>query len=326
MDKNTAHPYDRLTPDTLLQAIENAGYHSDGRILALNSYENRVYQIGIEDTSPVIAKFYRPGRWSDDAILEEHVFTCALAEIDIPVVAPLKNEKGQTLFEYQNFRFALYPRRGGRWPSLDTEDNLLWIGRFIGRIHALGAITQFKHRETINVDTFGQRNLDYLSNDDVIPLEYRSHYLDTAQSLLDKMAPFFVLFSEQKEWIRLHGDCHAGNILWTDDHGPHFVDFDDCRNGPVIQDLWMLADTTGLDTPQMALNLIIEGYEEFHPFDYRQLKLIEPLRSLRFIHYSTWLARRWQDPAFPMHFPWFAEPQYWAEQIQLLESQHSKLD
>jgi len=324
MEKNTAHPYDALNPDTLLNAVESAGYQCDGRILALNSYENRVYQIGIEDTSPLIAKFYRPDRWTDDAIQEEHVFTCALADLDIPVVGPLKNEAGHSLFQHQGFRFSLFPRRGGRWPSLDTEDNLLWIGRFIGRIHALGAVTPFHHRETINVDTFGQRNLNFLINNNIIPQEHRLRYLEIAQLVLEKMASVFSLFKEEKEWIRLHGDCHAGNILWTDDHGPHFVDFDDCRNGPAIQDLWMLADTTGFGVPQTALHLIVEGYEEFHPFDYRQLKLIEPLRSLRFIHYSTWLAKRWQDPAFPMHFPWFAEPQYWVEQTLLLETQLAK--
>jgi len=325
MEQNTAHPYDALNPDTLLNAVESAGYACDGRILALNSYENRVYQIGIEDASPVIAKFYRPGRWSDEAIQEEHAFTCGLADIEIPVVAPLKNEAGHSLFQYQEFRFSLSPRRGGRWPSLDTEDNLLWIGRFIGRIHALGAVTKFTHRESINVDSFGQRNLNYLMTNDIIPQEYRSRYFEIAQLLLKKITPIFSLFVEEKKWIRLHGDCHAGNILWTDDHGPHFVDFDDCRNGPAIQDLWMLADTTGFGSPQTALNLIVEGYEEFHAFDYRQYQLIEPLRSLRFIHYATWLAKRWEDPAFPLNFPWFAESHYWAEQIQLLENQLTKI-
>jgi len=325
MEQNTAHPYDALNPDTLLNAVESAGYACDGRILALNSYENRVYQIGIEDASPVIAKFYRPGRWSDEAIQEEHIFTCGLADIEIPVVAPLKNEAGHSLFQHQEFRFSLSPRRGGRWPSLDTEDNLLWIGRFIGRIHALGAVTKFTHRESINVDSFGQRNLNYLMTNDIIPQEYRSRYFEIAQLLLEKIGAIFSLFSEEKEWIRLHGDCHAGNILWTDDHGPHFVDFDDCRNGPAIQDLWMLADTTGFGIPQTALNLIVEGYEEFHTFDYRQYQLIEPLRSLRFIYYATWLAKRWEDPAFPLNFPWFAESHYWAEQIQLLENQLTKI-
>ena len=315
---SSQHPYDALTPDTVLNAVDAAGYRTDGRLLALNSYENRVYQVGVEDGPPLIAKFYRPGRWSDAAIREEHVFTLALAEAEIPAVAPLADENDETLFRHQGFRFALYPRRGGRWPDLENLDNLLWMGRFLGRIHALGAARPFEHRPTLDVASFGHASVDYLRESGVIPDYLREAYFSLARDVLAQVEAAFASAGEYAR-IRLHGDVHPGNILWTDD-GPHFVDFDDARMGPAVQDLWMLLSG---ERAQMTVQLdeILSGYTEFMDFHPRELHLIEALRSLRMIHYSAWLARRWDDPSFPRNFPWFGEPRYWEEQILALREQ-----
>ena len=319
----TGHPYDALTPDTVLNAVDAAGHQTDGRLLALNSYENRVYQVGIEGGQPLIAKFYRPGRWSDAAIREEHVFTLALAEAEIPAVAPLADASGETLFSHAGFRFALYPRRGGRWPDLDDPDKLVWMGRFLGRIHALGAAKPFEHRPTLDVASFGHASVDYLREAGAVPDYLREAYFSLARDVLAQVEAGFARAGDIAR-IRLHGDCHPGNILWTDD-GPHFVDFDDARMGPAVQDLWMLLSG---DRPQMTAQIdeILAGYTEFMDFHPRELHLIEPLRTLRMIHYSAWLARRWDDPTFPMHFPWFGEPRYWEEQILALREQAAAMD
>ncbi len=315
--------YQDLTPDRLLNAVESVGLRCDGRMLALNSYENRVYQLGIEDGAPVVAKFYRPNRWPDEAILEEHAFTLELASREIPVVAPLADEAGHTLHEFEGFRFALFPRRAGRTPELDDPDTLEWVGRFIGRIHAVGAITPFLHRPTLNIESFGDEPLHFLMGHGFIPSDLELSYRSVAEDVLARVRGCYAQ-TARITTIRLHGDCHAGNILWTE-AGPHFVDFDDCRMGPAIQDLWML-----LSGDRAAMNAqllyIIDGYSEFYDFNPAELQLMEALRSLRIIHYSGWLARRWEDPAFKMAFPWFNTQHYWQNQILALREQMAALD
>lgn len=317
-----SHPYDRLSPDLILDAVESAGFEVNGSLLPLNSYENRVLQIGLEERAPIIAKFYRPDRWSDDAILEDHAYSLELASQEIPVVPPLLDDKQQSLFEHQGFRFALYPRQGGRSPNLENPDHLEWIGRFLGRIHAVGTSRPFVHRETLSVDALGWQSLAWLRQSGMLPLETANAYLSLCEDLLTRIDGIFS--SHPFNQLRLHGDCHPGNILWTD-QGPHFVDMDDCRNGPAIQDFWMLLSG---DRQEMTLQLseLIEGYRLFHDFDTRELALIEPLRTLRLIHYSTWLARRWDDPAFPKAFPWFNTGAYWQEQLAILVQQKELLD
>ncbi|MFA7097452.1 MAG: serine/threonine protein kinase [Gammaproteobacteria bacterium] len=318
-----AQPYQDLTPDLILDAVESFGVRVSGSILALNSYENRVYQVGLEEGAPLVAKFYRPGRWSDAAILEEHAFALELAGHEIPVVAPLQDAQGRTLLEYRGYRFALFPRRGGRWPELDNPDNLLWLGRFIGRIHAVGAARPFRHRPALTVESFGTESLHYLMEHGFVPKTLERVYHDLVEDLLGRIRAAFDEAGDVRR-IRVHGDCHPGNILWTD-HGPHFVDLDDCRTAPAIQDLWMLLSG---DRTQMTIQLsdLLEGYEEFHEFDRRELRLIEPLRTLRMIHYSAWLARRWHDPAFPLNFPWFNTEKYWEEQVVFLREQAARLE
>jgi Ser/Thr protein kinase RdoA (MazF antagonist) len=315
-DQNT-HPYEHLSPDVIMNALESIGLEPDGGFLALNSYENRVYQVGIDESAPLIVKFYRPQRWTDDAIREEHRFSLALAAEEIPVVPPIADEQGETLHTHQGFRFSVYTRSGGRWPELENPDNLEWIGRFIGRIHLLGASRTFEHRPNLDLQSFGQEPVDYLLNNDLLPVEIANPYRRVAGQLLDAIRDVFDRTDYRP--IRLHGDCHPGNILWTD-QGPHFVDMDDCRNGPAIQDLWMLLSG---ERNEMALQLsyLREGYDTFAELNCREYALIEPLRSLRMIHYAAWLARRWDDPAFPRAFPWFNTPQYWLDHVNQLELQ-----
>jgi len=322
----SAHPYEALTPDVILDAVDSqallTGGRSDGRQLALNSYENRVYQVGIEDAQPVIVKFYRPNRWTDAAIQEEHDFAESLAQSEIPAVAPLRDDTGNSLFEYAGFRFAIYPRRGGRTPDLEDLDNLVWMGRFLGRIHAIGATEAFQHRPVLDIESFGREPFRYIMSTNVVPGDLHEAYSTLVEDVLKQVQAGFEragVADGKVAQIRLHGDCHPGNILWTDG-GPHFVDFDDARTGPAIQDLWMLLSG---ERAQMTgqIDEILSGYSEFMDFNPRELHLIEPLRTLRMIHYSAWLARRWDDPTFPMHFPWFAEPRYWEEQILALREQ-----
>lgn len=319
---NDVHPYRALTPDTVIDAVESVGYLSDARILTLNSYENRVYQVGIENAQPLIAKFYRPARWSDGQILEEHRFVQELHELEIPSVPPLKNTAGNTLFSFQGFRFALYPRQGGHAPELDNLDNLFILGRFIGRLHAVGKIRSFQLRPTLHVEYFGKNSQQFLLENDFLPVSLRKAYETLTDQLL---AQVHLVFNETHAVsIRLHGDCHPGNVLWRNDI-PHFVDFDDCMNGPAIQDLWMLLSG---DRPTRLAQIaeIIEGYSEFCEFAPRELQLVESLRTLRLMHYAAWLARRWGDPAFPRNFPWFNTDRYWGEHILELREQHAALD
>lgn len=316
-------PYQGLDPDCILNAVESVGYRCNGALLGLNSYENRVYQIGIEDAAPLVAKFYRPARWSDAAILEEHAFSLELAEREIPVIAPLCDAQGKSLHEYAGFRFALFPRRGGRAPELDNSDNLLWLGRFMGRIHAVGAIEAFQHRPTLSVELFGDASYQYILQAGILPRELEVPYRTLVEDVLKQVRRCYGRAGALTH-LRLHGDCHPGNILWTD-AGPHFVDLDDCRMGPAVQDLWMLLSGERRDQT-WQLGDILEGYTEFHDFDPRELNLIEALRTLRMIHHSAWLAQRWSDPAFPPNFPWFGGPRYWEEQILALREQAALLD
>jgi len=314
-----SHPYERLDPDLILDAVASIGLQPDGHLLALNSYENRVLQIGIEEQPPVIAKFYRPLRWSDDAIIEEHGFANELAGQEIPIVAPWQDKSSRTLFSHEGFRFALFPRRGGRAPEPGDLDQLEWIGRFIGRIHLAGQARPFTHRPPLDVASMGWTARDHVLHSPLLPPHEREGYAGASEALLNEIGKRFDAVGAQP--IRLHGDCHHGNILWTD-AGPHFVDLDDCRNGPAIQDLWMLLNgDRGERTVQ--LSAMLDGYSMFHELDPRELALIEPLRGLRMIHYSGWLANRWQDPAFPAAFTWVESPHYWSQHTQDL---HQQLD
>ena len=310
-------PFADLTPDALLTALESTGLRCDGRLLALNSYENRVYQVGIEENLPIVAKFYRPERWGDAAILEEHQFTQELADREIPVVPPLAIN-GQTLHHALGFRFAVFPKQGGRAPELDNPDTLEWMGRFLGRIHAVGALQPFKHRPTLDIKSFGEESRDYLLQNNFIPSDLLEPWQSIVAQALDGVRHAFDRAGDVTN-IRLHGDCHAGNVLWTED-GPHFVDFDDSRMGPAIQDLWMLLSGERGDQTRQ-LSDVLAGYEDFAEFHPRELHLIEALRSLRLIHYSAWLARRWDDPAFPKAFPWFNTQHYWQDRVLELREQ-----
>lgn len=322
MTQNTEIPYENLHPDVILDAVESIGVHCSGSLLALNSYENRVYQVGIEDATPLIAKFYRPHRWSDDAICEEHEFAHELAAQEIPVVAPLIiNEK--TLHHYQEFRFALFPRKGGRPLELDNLDQLEWMGRFIGRLHAVGAVKKFQHRRRLDVTTYGEETYHYLRAHNFIPTYLQANFFPIIETALQKITEIFLQVGEVN-YIRVHGDCHAGNVLWND-AGLQIVDLDDCLMAPAVQDLWMLlsGDKSHIN---LQLDLILEAYSEFFDFNLRELHLIEPLRTLRMLHHAAWLAKRWQDPAFPLNFPWFNTPKYWEEQMRYLSEQNHLLD
>jgi Ser/Thr protein kinase RdoA (MazF antagonist) len=306
------HPYAALTPEVVLDASDAAGFRADGRLLPLNSYENRVYQVWLEDGSSRVLKFYRPGRWSGEQIEEEHAFARELAEREIPVVAPLYTGS------HAGFLFALYPRRGGRTPELDDPKTLEWIGRFIGRIHAVGSTKPFQFRESLNAKTFGDEPRAFLLEGNFIPADLLDAWKAVTDQALTGVRHCYQRAGQIKN-IRLHGDCHPGNILWTPD-GPHFVDLDDARMGPAMQDLWMLlsGDRASMNR---QLSDVLAGYEDFMEFDRRELHLLEALRTLRLIHYSAWIARRWDDPAFPAAFPWFNTQRYWQDRILELREQ-----
>lgn len=315
-------PFSELTPDTVLDSLDSIGLRGDGRLLALNSYENRVYQAGMEEGPPLIAKFYRPARWSDAEILEEHAFVATLAEREIPAV-PALEINGRTLHAFNGFRFSVFTKQGGRAPELDDRDTLEWMGRFIGRIHAIGAIESYRHRPALDIESFGVEPSEYLLAHDFIPSELVEVYRGVVAQVLDGVRRCYDRAGAVKK-LRLHGDCHVGNVLWTD-AGPHFVDFDDSRMGPAIQDLWMLLSGERADMMRQ-LSDILAGYEDFCDFDPRQLHLIEALRTLRLIHYAAWIARRWDDPAFPVAFPWFNTQRYWQDRILELREQIALMD
>ncbi|MCH8104659.1 MAG: serine/threonine protein kinase [Proteobacteria bacterium] len=311
----TEHPYALLTPDVVIAAVESTGRRSDVRIFALNSYENRVYQVGIEDDEPVIAKFYRPGRWTLEQIYEEHRFTQHLYDLEIPVVAPLAIAKGSeapTIASFAGFYFSIYPRQGGRAPELDNLEHLHQLGQFIGRIHTAGIGFPFKHRIDLSMKAYGHDSVAFLLETDFIPHDLRPAYEAISAEILVIIEENTPESSEFRQ-ISLHGDCHPGNVLWRDDR-PHFVDFDDAMTGPAIQDLWMLLSGDRASR-QQQMSEIVEGYELFGEFDTGELRLIEPLRAMRVLNYSAWLAKRWSDPAFPLSFPWFNTPRYWSEHI-----------
>jgi len=312
-----SHPYAALTPEAVLDALATVGLRPDGRLLSLNSYENRVYQVWLDDGQVIVVKFYRPGRWSMEQIREEHAFALELAEREIPVVAPLSFSE-KTLHESESFSFAVYPRRGGRTPNLEDPKALEWIGRFIARIHAVGASTAFHSRPFLNFETFGKEPREWLLKNASIPADVLDSWKAASEQALAMVAACYERAGSVRA-IRLHGDCHPGNILWTPD-GPHFVDLDDARMGPAAQDLWMLlAGDRAAQSLQMRD--VLAGYEQFMEFDRRELHLVEALRTLRLLHYSYWIARRWDDPAFPAAFPWFGSQRYWQDRILELKEQ-----
>lgn len=302
---DAAAPYDALTPDVVLDAVEEGGFATDGRLLALPSYENRVYQIGLEDAVPLVAKFYRPARWSDAAIAEEHAFALELADAELPVVAPLVID-GDTLFEHAGFRYALYPRRGGRAPELESPDHLAWMGRLLARLHGVGARARFRERGAIDADTFIRAAARASIASGLLPARIADAYRERTDALAADIDARFAAIAPRH--IRLHGDCHGGNVLWTDS-GPHFVDLDDARMGPAVQDLWMLAPSP------RALDALLEGYAEFRDFDHAELALVEPLRVMRQVHWAGWVAARWHDPAFPRAFPQVGEARWWEQHL-----------
>lgn len=318
-----------------MDALASVGLYGDGRQLALSSYENRVYQLHLEDGPVVVAKFYRPSRWSEAQILEEHAFSAELMAAEIPVVGPL-TLNGKTLNHFGGFAFSVSPSRGGRPPELDDPDVLEWIGRFLARIHTVGAAKPFVSRPALDLQSFGIESREWLLKNDMVPLDVQSAWAKASQDAIDLIAGFACLtgvkgqkYSEGEpiRRLRLHGDCHPGNILWTPldsptsaGPGPHFVDLDDARSGPAVQDLWMLLSGDRQQRTRQ-LGALVDGYEQFREFDRRETALIEPLRTLRLIHYSAWLARRWDDPAFPINFPWFGSSDYWQGQVQMLEEQ-----
>jgi Ser/Thr protein kinase RdoA (MazF antagonist) len=309
--------YLNLEPDHILATLDELGFRCDGRFLTLNSYENRVYQVGIEDAAPVVAKFYRPGRWTDDAILEEHAFAIELEALEIPVVAPLE-VNGRTLHHTGPFRVSVSPYKGGRAPDLDNSDLMRQLGRLIARIHLAGESGRFAHRPSIDVETYGHASVDYLLDEGFIPHEMADVYAGVTEHVFDEIERSFDRAGSLRE-IRLHGDFHPGNVLVSGEQ-LHIVDLDDCRSGPAVQDLWMfLSGDRAEQTPQ--LDNLLEGYTEFRHFDARELHVVEALRSLRIMHYAAWIARRWEDPAFKTSFPWFDTRKYWDEHILSLREQ-----
>lgn len=324
------HPYAQLTPTHVLDALESVGLYGDGRLLALGSYENRVYQAVLESGERVVVKFYRPGRWSDAQIEEEHAFALELAAAEVPVVAPLVLG-GATLHRHASFVFSVSPWRGGRSPELEDFEVLEWTGRFLARLHNVGATQAFRHRPTLNLETFGHAPRDALLESGCIPPDQRPAWRDACEDALQLIADCAFQTGDTASFslrtattIRLHGDCHPGNVLWTPVEepggGPHFVDLDDARMGPAVQDLWMLLSGDRRQRTQQ-LSALLDGYEQLRPFDRRELALIEPLRTLRQIHYSAWLAQRWGDPIFPINFPWFGSSDYWRGQVSMLREQ-----
>lgn len=327
-----SQPYGDLTPDLTLDALEALGQGVDGRLLALNSYENRVFQVGLAGGGFVVAKFYRPGRWSDAQILEEHAFAQELADAEVPAVPPITLAvdaalaRGPasacgtpaTLGHFGGHRLSVSPRRGGRSPELDDPEVLRWLGRFLARLHGVGARRPFAHRGRLDVTQMGRAARQWLSDHEAIPLDQRSTWLSAADQALDLAQAAFDRIDGLR-WRRTHGDCHPGNVLWTPE-GPHFVDLDDACMAPAVQDLWMLVSGDPQER-QVQLGALMDGYESVADFDWRELALIESLRTLRLVHHSAWLARRWSDPAFPAAFPWFESGSYWGQQTGLLRQQ-----
>ncbi|MCY3812996.1 MAG: serine/threonine protein kinase [Gammaproteobacteria bacterium] len=319
-------PYADLSPATLLDAIDAIGLRADGSVTPLNSFENRVYQFGIDDGEPVVAKFYRPGRWSDAAIEEEHAFMDELDSAEVPCVAPFRHD-GRTLFRHDGFRYAVFPREAGRAPNVEDPAVLRVLGHALGRLHAVGASRQYKHRARLSVETLGRQSVDFLVASGFVDLELLAAYEAVARQLVERIEPTMM----DVPGIRIHGDCHLGNLLMRDDadaplgQRPNFVDFDDTVTGPPIQDLWMLLAGDAVERSRQ-LRELVSAYEAFHDFDTRATRLIEPLRALRMLYHAAWIGRRWADPAFPVAFPAFGETRYWSEHILALKEQLAALD
>lgn len=322
MSESSETPYADLTPDVILDAMEAVGFQPTGGLLELNSYENRVFQLELEDGGFVVTKFYRPGRWSDAQITEEHTFTRELADADLPVVTPIERD-GTSLFHHGGHRFAVYPRQGGHPPNVEDEENLRVLGRTIARIHAVGAVRRFTHRPYLSVDRLGTESRAFLLEHGFLPPDVEPAYASLTEHLLERVREAMDRVRHRDE-RRIHGDCHLGNLLWRGDT-PHFVDFDDCVNGPPIQDLWMLLSGER-EERQAQLGTILDAYETFQDFDPASIALIEPLRTLRIMHHAAWIARRWNDPAFPRAFPTFDTPRYWSEHVLTLREQMAALD
>ena len=321
--ETSSHPYAELSPVTVLEAVESLGYETDARMFPLNSYENRVYQVGINGKPSIIVKFYRPERWTTEQILEEHRYTQELVDLEIPVVPPIDFAQGGTLQQFNNFRFSVFEQFLGRPPELDNLDNLLVMGRFVGRIHAVGALHEFKHRIEFTAQRFSVQSRLFLLENDFLSRDMRPAYETVSQDLVDKIQQRLADHGEVKK-LRIHGDCHPGNVLWKSGT-PNFVDFDDTMTGPAIQDLWMML-SGDRNQRQAQLLELVEGYNEFYNFRASELELVEVMRTMRLMNYAAWLARRWEDPAFPKSFPWFNTERYWAEHIQELREQLFLLD
>jgi Ser/Thr protein kinase RdoA (MazF antagonist) len=320
-DALDATPYDDLVPELVLEAVEALGYHCDGRVLALNSYENRVYRVGLDRGAPLVAKFYRPGRWTDAAIREEHAFSAELRDADLSVVAPLVHD-GDTLHRHDGYRYTLFPTQGGHAPELDHRATLTHLGQTLARMHAVGARVPFVHRGHIDIETHGFEPVDWLLDNQWLPPEIEPVFETVTEALFEHIEAAWER-AGRVATLRLHGDCHPGNILWRDDHA-HFVDLDDCLTGPAIQDLWMLLSGSNADQ-RRQLQWLLEGYRLFRDFDERELHLVEALRTLRLLHFNAWVAKRWDDPAFPLAFPWFEDTRHWESVITQLQEQLAAL-
>lgn len=322
------HPFDALGPDEVLDAVERAGFACDGRMFALNSFENRVYQVGRDGGEPLIAKFYRPGRLSDAEIAEEHGFLAELAGAELPVAAPLALADGRTLMGFRtaqgaHFRVALFPRLRGRAPELESAEHLEWLGRLIARMHLIGARGRFRKRAALGVARLGDAGLKATLDGPLLPAGLRTRYAASGARLLAGVRTRFESVGRLSV-LRLHGDLHPGNLLWNE-AGPLLVDFDDCCEGPAVQDLWMLLPGDD-DGRERALAALVSGYEEFRPFDWTQAALIEALRTLRLLHYGGWLSARHDDPAFPRAFPFATQARFWEDHLITLEQQCERLE
>jgi Ser/Thr protein kinase RdoA (MazF antagonist) len=299
-------PFSGLTPEVVLDAAAAIDLEPDGRLFALNSYENRVYQLGAA-CGQLVLKFYRPARWSDAQIAEEHQFTQELAAAELPVAAPLVIG-GQTLFKYREFRFAAFPWMRGRTPELDAPEARQILGRTLARMHQIGATRDFAVRPRIGVERLGWDARARVLASELLPDALRERYSSVSGALLERVSAAFARAAGTRE-IRIHGDCHLGNLLWNE-RGPVFVDLDDCAMGVRVQDLWMMLAGPPAEQ-QRQWRELLEGYQQFADFDFLEVTLIEPLRALRMLHHAAWVVHRWSDPAFPRAFPWFAEPRYW---------------
>ena len=321
-DSLDAHPlagrFNDLTPEAVLDAVETDDRRCTGRFIILNSYENRVYQLELEDESWVVGKFYRPGRWSKETILAEHEFLFELESVEIPAVCPLRMAES-TVGEINGILFSIFPRVGGRTPDELNDEQVRMLGRLIGRIHNIGALHDTPHRLRLDPVTYGEMNLLWLLDNDCIPAEAREAYAVTATQLIDHIKPMF----QDVPMHRIHGDCHVGNLIGTRD-GFAFLDFDDMAVGPAAQDIWMPLPSYD-EYGARQRELLLESYREFREFDPAWLKLIEPLRALRFIHYSTWIARRMYDPIFQKTFDYFGTLQYWQKEVQDLREQLARI-